>query len=315
MPNATSTFRGRILNPETAVRFILAGDARVTFLNETTGNRFTYRVTAPKIDTARGGRVTDLTSPMRFVALADNEATFAYLGFVRDGGAFAWGRKSRVRSDAPSVEVFGFIWDTLRFGTMPDGVSIWHEGHCGRCGRTLTVPASIASGFGPDCAALLGIDQEAERVAVSAAVDPASLVTEQPALCCSDAIAGFDCACALDVPAVEHPETCECAVCSRDPLPIAGASDAADEAAERALAACYRQNHLINMSGVCTTCWLAGRETPEPTVPRVMCGCGRPVAMRCIICVGAGPTHRACMTCILTERHGATADCAWVTIR
>ena len=246
MPNATSTFRGRILNPETAVQFILAGDARVTFLNEATGNRFTYRVTAPKVDTARGGRVTDLTSPMRFVALADNESTFAYLGFIRDGGAFAWGRKSRVRADAPSVEVFAFIWDTLRFGTMPDDVSIWHEGHCGRCGRTLTVPASIASGFGPDCAALLGIDQEAERVSVSAAVDPASLVTEQPALCCSDAIAGFDCTCALDAP-----ETSEA---------VAAAQARAEDAeAGRALARCFRQNHLINMAGACATCVTVAR--------------------------------------------------------
>lgn len=221
MPNATSTFRGRILNPETAVRFILAGDARVTFLNEATGNRFTYRVTAPKVDTARGGRVTDLTSPMRFVALADNESTFAYLGFIRGGADFQWGRKSRVREDAPSVEVFYFIWESLRgeHGTIPAGVSIWHEGHCGRCGRTLTVPASIASGFGPDCAALLGIDQEAERVSVSAVVDPVALAGPAPAGCCAAAVAGDDCTCALDAATrASHPETCECAACSHDPL-------------------------------------------------------------------------------------------------
>jgi hypothetical protein len=259
MPNATSTFRGRILNPETAVRFILAGDARVTFLNEATGNRFTYRVTAPKVDTARGGRITDLTSPMRFVALADNEATFAYLGFVRDGGPFVWGRKSRVREDAPSVDVFGFVWDALHAGEIPAGVSIWHEGHCGRCGRTLTVPASIASGFGPDCAALLGIDQEAERVSVSAVVDPVALAGPAPAGCCAAAVAGDDCTCALDAPAV---------------VAIAGASDA-------------------------------------PMLPHVICGCGNPVAMRCVACA----PHTACMTCILTDRNGATADCAWVVTR
>jgi Family of unknown function (DUF6011) len=204
MPTATSTFRGRILSPETAVRFILAGDARVTFLNEATGTRFTYRVTAPKVDTARGGRVTDLTSPMRFVALADNESTFAYLGFIRAGTDFQWGRKSRVREDAPSVQAFYSVWETLRGegGAIPAGVSIWHEGHCGRCGRTLTVPASIASGFGPDCAALLGIDQEAERVSVSAVVDPASLAGPASAGCCMAAVAGDDCTCALDAPAV-----------------------------------------------------------------------------------------------------------------
>jgi hypothetical protein len=31
-------------------------------------------------------------------------------------------------------------------------VEFWHEGKCCRCGRKLTVPASIASGIGPECA-------------------------------------------------------------------------------------------------------------------------------------------------------------------
>lgn len=32
------------------------------------------------------------------------------------------------------------------------GWKVHHEGRCGRCGRTLTVPESIESGIGPDCA-------------------------------------------------------------------------------------------------------------------------------------------------------------------
>jgi hypothetical protein len=35
--------------------------------------------------------------------------------------------------------------------TVPDGLEVWHEGRCGRCNRKLTVPASIESGFGPEC--------------------------------------------------------------------------------------------------------------------------------------------------------------------
>src|SRR5882672_9405186 len=34
----------------------------------------------------------------------------------------------------------------------PDNhIEIWHSGSCGRCGRTLTVPESVLSGFGPEC--------------------------------------------------------------------------------------------------------------------------------------------------------------------
>ena len=32
-----------------------------------------------------------------------------------------------------------------------------HEGRCGRCGRALTVPESIDTGFGPHCAAEMGV--------------------------------------------------------------------------------------------------------------------------------------------------------------
>lgn len=35
-------------------------------------------------------------------------------------------------------------------------VEIWHEGKCGRCGRQLTVPESIESGFGPECVKMIG---------------------------------------------------------------------------------------------------------------------------------------------------------------
>ena len=31
-------------------------------------------------------------------------------------------------------------------------LEVWHEGRCGRCNRALTVPESIASGIGPECA-------------------------------------------------------------------------------------------------------------------------------------------------------------------
>jgi len=155
----TTDFRGQLTSSSTALQYLLAGDARITIASDA-GQRFTFKVSAPKMDTPKGGRVTDFASPMRFVALADNERSFNYLGFIRDGGEYVHGfRKSRVSQDAPSVRTFAMVWNALRGGMIPIGFSIWHEGACARCGRTLTVPASIASGFGPDCAALLGIAQ------------------------------------------------------------------------------------------------------------------------------------------------------------
>jgi hypothetical protein len=46
---------------------------------------------------------------------------------------------------------FAWFWDRLRNGNLPEQVEVHHEGRCGRCGRALTVPESIESGFGPEC--------------------------------------------------------------------------------------------------------------------------------------------------------------------
>lgn len=52
---------------------------------------------------------------------------------------------------------FAWFWRTLNGGTFPATFEFWHEGRCAACARRLTVPQSIATGFGPECAERLGI--------------------------------------------------------------------------------------------------------------------------------------------------------------
>lgn len=129
---------------EAALAFMLAGNARVTFKSKATGNRFTYRVRA-----SEDGNV-------HFVALlngSDNNTDYAYLGYIRRGVFFHGGAKAKVAATASSAKAFKWVWEQLQLGHQPGNVlEIWHEGRCGRCGRTLTVPSSIASGIGPECA-------------------------------------------------------------------------------------------------------------------------------------------------------------------
>lgn len=121
--------------------FITAGKARFTVQNTETGNRFTYRAKAAK--DAPG---------LFFVSLltgANNESDYQYIGFIRGGAFIPGGRKSRISAEAPSVKAFGWVWRNA--SNLPAKVEVHHEGCCGRCGRTLTVPESIKSGFGPEC--------------------------------------------------------------------------------------------------------------------------------------------------------------------
>jgi Family of unknown function (DUF6011) len=179
-----SDFRGQLTTSSDALKFMLAGDARITIVNSDTKSRFTYRISAPSKETERGGKVRDFAANVRFVNLADNEGTFAFLGtiFLQDR-AFRYSRKSRVSMAAPSVVLFHDVFKMLVTDLVDEFISIFHEGVCGRCGRTLTVPTSIASGFGPDCAALLGVDQPEPAVTpIAGGSEP--VVIERPARKC-----------------------------------------------------------------------------------------------------------------------------------
>ena len=128
-----------------ALRFIEAGKATVTLVSLKTGTRFTYKITQSD------------DGNCYFVGLlngSDNESNYKYIGRI-SRGIFWAGRKNPrpgdINRDAPSVRAFAWSYRSILQGNLPDSLEIWHEGHCGRCGHILTVPASIASGFGPEC--------------------------------------------------------------------------------------------------------------------------------------------------------------------
>jgi hypothetical protein len=153
--------------------WILAGNATFTLVSNRTGARYTYKVKRDKLTTDLNGRyhVLLLVGP-------DNESSFAYLGSLRGrlrqvetGGVFdieelVWefhrGQRSPYADDSPPIKVFRWMWwrlsngiDLASAGTSGGaGAHLLHAGRCGRCGRTLTVPESIESGYGPECAGL-----------------------------------------------------------------------------------------------------------------------------------------------------------------
>lgn len=139
-------------------QFILAGNATFTVTSKRTGTRFTFKVQKSK----DGGRhyAKLLTGP-------DNENAFQYFGTIFNASTFRHGNpdKTVITQNAPSAMAFAWLWQHL--DNVPvkingqvverplDLVEIHHEGKCCRCGRKLTVPESIESGIGPECASLL----------------------------------------------------------------------------------------------------------------------------------------------------------------
>lgn len=132
---------------ESSKKYMLAGNAKVTFVSQRTGTRFTYLI----------DRVNDKgykNSP-HFVSVLtgiDYDGGFTYLGCIFYETNYRHGRASKINLTAPSARAFTYVWSHLTAGRMPPNCDIYHEGTCGRCGRSLTVPASIERGLGPECA-------------------------------------------------------------------------------------------------------------------------------------------------------------------
>ena len=140
----------RLTTAAGARAFLIGGNATVTLVSTKSGTRFTYRVRAS--DDGEVFFVSLLSGP-------DNEGDYSYLGRIARGVFWA-GRKvpkpGDVGPDAPSSKAFAWVWRLLMQDSLPDAVEVWHEGRCVRCNRKLTVPSSIASGFGPECAGKVG---------------------------------------------------------------------------------------------------------------------------------------------------------------
>lgn len=62
---------------------------------------------------------------------------------------------SVIPSDDFRSKSFAWLMRTLAKGDLPTSIVFYHEGMCCRCGRRLTVPASILTGYGPDCAVIV----------------------------------------------------------------------------------------------------------------------------------------------------------------
>jgi hypothetical protein len=86
----------------------------------------------------------------------DNASDYMYLGMLHaQTGAVRTTDKSCLTSDSIPVRIVDKVLRAI-FGSRSDAISeagwkVHHEGRCARCGRPLTVPASIERGLGDEC--------------------------------------------------------------------------------------------------------------------------------------------------------------------
>lgn len=136
----------QITDPAQALKFIAAGKSTFTVKSLKSGNHITFKVKKNKKP----------TGPSHFIMVrddADGIGSYSYLGTLWNGRDFNHGVRSLLPHDGVFANTARWFFGQLKQGTLPVRCELWHEGRCGRCGRALTHPESIASGIGPECKA------------------------------------------------------------------------------------------------------------------------------------------------------------------
>jgi hypothetical protein len=132
---------GRIMDPRTALAFIVGGKAIFTLVSGVTGVRYTYKVSP-------GSRGNFWVSSL---IGSNNETDYKYIGYLNPLGRRGLLCGTVGQSGAKQYKALTWLLKALSRGRMPDEVEFWHAGKCAKCSRKLTDPASIARGFGPTC--------------------------------------------------------------------------------------------------------------------------------------------------------------------
>lgn len=177
-----ASMRGSVKTPTLLLMHILAGRSILTAQSRRTGERMTFRFNRPDHDQANdyamrrgtmeaaargrpiwvslyGGPVGDFTNE------GNERRNWKMIGTIWPGVgdlgpeiAFTKSRKCPLPDD--HVAVLAAHWIAARLRTpdvLMEKSDWWHEGVCGRCGRRLTVPESIETGFGPECRKAVGL--------------------------------------------------------------------------------------------------------------------------------------------------------------
>ena len=135
-------------------QFILAGDAIFTVELPPDAEQPHYTFKVQRIE------ANDRWPESYFAKLLtgpDNTRDYTYLGKLNPETGIVSTTAKSASYDGSFVlrllnRMLARIWANDHNAYEQHGYHTHHEGRCGRCGRVLTVPESVESGFGPECA-------------------------------------------------------------------------------------------------------------------------------------------------------------------
>lgn len=150
---------------ENILEFMFAGRSTFTVYNEVTDSRMTF-----KIEKLPDRKKQNKNDPniwfIKYFTGTDNYKHYSFLGSVKVVDKtkleYKHSRKSKFEPDARPV--LSFMWLLDNHDKLPEEIHFYHEGICGRCGRKLTVPESVESGYGPECWKMIGARRQLAKM-------------------------------------------------------------------------------------------------------------------------------------------------------
>ena len=131
------------LDIKSALSFIFGGNSTFTVVSKSTNNRYTFKVKSNE------------KGDVFFVSYLYNSDSYKFIGTIFTQGVNKYKYFPKKNTNNGSTINKTFDWVLRAIITQNEKkfnmIEFWHEGLCGQCGRKLTVPSSIESGFGPIC--------------------------------------------------------------------------------------------------------------------------------------------------------------------
>jgi hypothetical protein len=129
-------------------KLLLAGNANFTLHSLKTDTHFTYKIRK---------KVYTPTNTKYFVSVltgTDNDTDYTYAGLltpVENTLMYRTTPNSKIFYAAPSILAFRFLLSILNGNNPCPNLEFIMSDRCARCGRTITTPQSVKTGYGPEC--------------------------------------------------------------------------------------------------------------------------------------------------------------------
>lgn len=141
--------------------YVFQKRSTITIRSKKCGEHFTYTIARDKYDD-RAFRVYLLTGE-------NNNDDYRYIGiFYRSSRTYVLPGLYKANEYAQkvplSIQVIRYVLTNINH--LPDTIEVYHSCKCALCGRKLTTPNSLRTGFGPKCRKYLYGDNNNEQIRI-----------------------------------------------------------------------------------------------------------------------------------------------------